>query len=57
MWPSELMVKTMVLQQWYDASDEAMEEALWDRISFKRFVGLGIEDTFPTTRPAGSASE
>ena len=46
-YPPVVMVKTMVLQQWYDASDEAMEEALWDRISFKRFVGLGIEDDVP----------
>ena len=46
-YPPVVMVKLMVLQQWYDASDEAMEEALWDRISFKRFVGLGIEDNVP----------
>ena len=46
-YPPVVMVKTMVLQQWYDASDEAMEEALWDRVSFKRFVGLGIEDDVP----------
>ncbi len=46
-YPPVVMVKIMVLQQWYDASDEAIEEALWDRISFKRFVGLGIEDDVP----------
>ena len=46
-YPPVVMVKIMMLQQWYDASDEAMEEALWDRISFKRFVGLGIEDNVP----------
>ncbi len=46
-YPPVVMVKIMVLQQWYDASDEAMEEALWDRISFKRFVGLAIEDDVP----------
>ena len=42
-----VMVKIMVLQQWYGASDEAIEEALWDRISFKRFVGLAVEDAVP----------
>ena len=42
-YPPVVMVKIMVLQQWYDASDEAMEEALWDRVSFKRFVGLALE--------------
>ncbi len=37
----------MLLQQRYGASNEAMEEALWDRVSFKRFVGLGLEDDAP----------
>jgi len=46
-YPPVLLVKILVLQQWYNASDEAIEEALWDRISFKRFVGLGIEDAAP----------
>ena len=46
-YPPVVMVKIMMLQQWYEASDEAMEEALWDRVSFKRFVGLGIEDDVP----------
>ena len=46
-YPPLVMVKIMVLQQWYGASDEAIEEALWDRISFKRFVGLAVEDAVP----------
>lgn len=46
-YPPVVMVKVLLLQQWYDASDEAMEEALWDRVSFKRFVGLGLEDAAP----------
>ncbi len=46
-YPPLVMVKIMVLQQWYDASDEGMEEALWDRVSFKRFVGLGLEESVP----------
>ena len=46
-YPPMVMVKIMVLQQWYGASDEAIEEALWDRISFKRFVGLAVEDAVP----------
>ncbi len=46
-YPPAVMVKIMVLQQWYDASDEGMEEALWDRVSFKRFVGLGLEERVP----------
>ena len=46
-YPSVVMVKIMMLQQWYEASDEAIEEALWDRVSFKRFVGLGMEEDVP----------
>ena len=34
-----LMVKAMLLAQWYELSDEQLEQALWDRISFRRFVG------------------
>ena len=46
-YPPLVMVKVLMLQQWYDVSDEGMEEALWDRVSFKRFVGLGLEDNAP----------
>ncbi len=46
-YPPLVMVNVLVLQQWYGASDEAMEEARWDRVSFKRFVGLGLEDDAP----------
>ena len=41
------MVKVLLLQQWYQASDPAMEEALWERLSFRRFVGLGLPDDAP----------
>ena len=41
------MVKVLLLQQWYQASDPAMEEALWERLSFRRFVGLGLQDDAP----------
>ena len=41
------MVKILLLQQWYTLSDTLMEEALDDRIPFRRFVGLGLEDDTP----------
>ena len=41
------MVKVLLLEQWYSLSDPEMEEALGDRLSFRRFVGLGIEDGTP----------
>ena len=46
-YPPLTMVKIALLQQWYTASDPAMEEALRDRISFRRFVNLGWMDGTP----------
>lgn len=42
-----LMLKAILLQQWYDLSDAGLEDALNDRMSFRRFVGLGLEDAAP----------
>ena len=42
-----LMVKALLLQQWYEASDEDLVQALWDRVSFRRFVGLGLDEDAP----------
>ena len=41
------MVKIIVLQQWYDTSDVGMEEALRDRLSFRRFAELTLMDAVP----------
>ena len=41
------MVKIIVLQQWHDASDVGMEEALQDRLSFRRFTELTLTDAVP----------
>src|SRR3546814_14691263 len=41
------MFKVLLLQRWYDLSDPAMEEALFDRLSFRRFAGLALEDDTP----------
>ena len=46
-YPPLTMVRIALLQQWYTASDPAMEEALRDRISFRRFVNLGWMDGTP----------
>ena len=37
-----MMVKIYCLQQWYSLSDPAMEEAIYDRISFQRFLKLDL---------------
>jgi transposase, IS5 family len=46
-YPFVLLFKTLLLQQWYNLSDPGMEEALCDRISFRRFVGLSLSDAVP----------
>lgn len=46
-YPPIMMVKALLIQQWYSLSDTQMEEALTDRISFRRFVGLGLQDDTP----------
>lgn len=42
-----LMFKALLLQSLYGLSDAELEEALCDRLSFRRFVGLGLEDETP----------
>lgn len=46
-YPPLLMLKAVLLQQWYGLSDAGLEEALNDRISFRRFVGLALGDAAP----------
>ena len=42
-----LMFKVLVLQTLYNLSDEQVEYQIRDRISFMRFLGLGLEDAVP----------
>ena len=42
-YPPLLMFKILLLQRWYNLSDAAVEEALCDRLSFVRFVGLSLD--------------
>jgi len=42
-----VMFKALLLAQLYDLSDAALEEALNDRVSFRRFVGLPLEAPMP----------
>ncbi|MGC2224096.1 MAG: IS5 family transposase [Methylocella sp.] len=46
-YPALLMLKALLLQRWYDLSDPAIEEALKDRLSFRRFVGLPLSEAIP----------
>jgi len=49
-WDEVLIFKVMVLQALYNLSDDQMEYQLRDRLSFMRFVGLGMEDTVPDAK-------
>jgi transposase, IS5 family len=46
-YPALAMFKALLLAQWYQLSDPALEEALADRISFRRFCGFALEDATP----------
>lgn len=41
------MIRALYLQMLYGLSDPGLEEALMDRLSFRRFCGLGLDETTP----------
>ena len=41
--PLERMLRIYFLQQWYGLSDPAMEDALYDIESMRRFTGIDLE--------------
>lgn len=41
------MFKALLLQQWYGLSDPGLEEALGDRLSFRRFCSFALDETTP----------
>jgi IS5 family transposase len=45
--PTELMVRALVLQNLYGLSDEQMEYQVLDRLSFQRFLGLSRSSQIP----------
>jgi IS5 family transposase len=45
--PVLLLFKALLLQAWYTLSDYALEEALDDRLSFRRFTGLSTSEKSP----------
>jgi IS5 family transposase len=46
-YPVLLMFKALLLQSLYGLSERELEDALNDRLSFKRFVGLSLEEASP----------
>lgn len=46
-WPVVTMLKCVLLAKWFGLSDPQLEETLQDRLSFRRFVGLSLQDATP----------
>jgi transposase, IS5 family len=46
-WPALVLYKALLLQSLYGLSDRELEEALCDRLSFRRFCGLSLEEGVP----------
>jgi IS5 family transposase len=49
-WDGVLMFKAIVLCELYSLSDDQVEYQLRDRLSFMRFLGLGLEDKVPDAK-------
>lgn len=47
---SVLMFKILILQRYYNVSDDGIEYAILDRLSFMRFLRLGINDPVPDAK-------
>ena len=46
-YPLLTYVKLLLLQQWYGLSDEGLEAAVDDRLSFRRFAGIPLAEGVP----------
>ena len=46
-YPLLTYVRLLLLQQWYGLSDEGLEAAVDDRLSFRRFAGIPLAETVP----------
>src|SRR5271169_1541624 len=49
-YPPLTMFKILLLEQWHTLSDPGAEEAVRDRLSFRRFCGLPLEVETPEPR-------
>ena len=46
-WSAVTMLKCVMLQKWFDLSDPQLEEHVRDRLSFRRFLRLSLDDATP----------
>ena len=49
-WDAVVMFKAIILCSLYNLSDDQVEYQVRDRLSFMRFLGLGLEDKVPDTK-------
>ena len=49
-WDAVVMFKTIILSALYNLSDDQVEHQTRDRLSFMRFLGLGLEDRVPDAK-------
>ena len=49
-WDALVIFKAIVLCELYNLSDDQLEYQLRDRLSFVRFLGLGLEDPVPDAK-------
>ena len=49
-WDAVVMFKTIILSALYNLSDDQVEHQIRDRLSFMRFLGLGLEDRVPDAK-------
>ena len=52
-----MMFKILVLQRYFNLSDEQVEFQICDRISFMRFLGLTIADDIPDSKTVWNYKE
>ena len=55
-YPLLTYVKLLLLQQWYGLSDEGLEAAVDDRLSFRRFAGIPLAESCARTTARSGAS-
>ena len=46
-YPLLTYIKLLLLQQWYGLSDQGLEAAVDDRLSFRRFAGIPLSESVP----------
>src|SRR3982750_695332 len=49
-WDEIVIFQTLVLQALYNLSDDQLEYQICDRLSFMRFLGLGLADRVPDAK-------